>query len=545
MDARAKSPAPDSARLGGFSLGIVLVLALALRLIGFGWGLPGSAGHDPAPIHPDEHEAFFEAANLYNAPVDMTFVKGGAFYIRLGWLARNAVEAGSELSESEALASTILVLRSISLLAGLGTVALVMWIGARVGGREVGIGAGLLLATAPFHVLDCHYARPDALTTFFATGALAFGVRGGQRDFMWGGVCAGLATATLLSGVIGFVSLGVLSLHRRREVAGRAPSRTALRDLQAVGLGALLGYGFGNAEAALHPSVFVDGLRAALDTHQGGVYALPWRLFVFVSPYAFGGLSLVAGFAGLVALARRREPVDVALCVQWLVGWLLLGQVGGSMMRHLEIVGPVTLTAAAFAAVEGGRWVGRRLGREAWGSLGVLAVLGLWNLQLSLGYVLPMQWTEDARYRMGRWIVEHVPRGSSIGVTVSFYGDHSYGPRFPADATPSDYEVAGMMLRSNFDASEYLDMGIDFIATSDYARDHAAGPSARGFFRDLPQGRGYRLVAIEAPGGEPLVSLPRLAGWRRPGDLHYVQSTFYLFQRMPKRVPERIPEHVP
>ena len=166
------------------------------------------------------------------------------------------------------------------------------------------------------------------------------------------------------------------------------------------------------------------------------------------------------------------------------------------------------------------------------GGVAVLALLAAWNLQLSLGYVLPMQRSEDARYRLGRWIVEHVPRGSTLGVTVSFYGDHSYGPRLPEATAVSDYEVGGLMLRSNYDASEYLDLGIDYIAASDYARDHAAGPSARAFFRDLFGGTRYRLVAREGPGGEPPGSLPRAAGWRRPGDLHYVQSTFYLFERV-------------
>jgi hypothetical protein len=83
------------------------------------------------------------------------------------------------------------------------------------------------------------------------------------------------------------------------------------------------------------------------------------------------------------------------------------------------------------------------------------------------------------------------------------------------------------MLRHDFDAG---DARLDYIATSDFARERAEGPTAPGLMRALFNEKRYRLVASFPPALRPF-SLPDRLGCLRPGDLLYVQPTLYVFER--------------
>ena len=515
---------------------MILLLALTLRVLGLFWGLPGDAGHNRAPYHPDEHEAYFEAENLYSAPTEMTFVKGGAFYIRTGWLARRGVERFVGLEDSRGFAWTVVVLRVLSVVAGIGCVALVYLIGLRVGGERVGLVAAALLAVSPGSVLDSHYARPDVVMACLSAAALLLALRartGARTALGFGGACAGLATATILSGVAGFAPLLAVVVQRFRASRGESASPSAaLRDIGAVSVGAAAGYAFGNFEALLFPDAFIAGLGAANDTHQGGGYALPWKLVFTTAPYAFGSVTALAGWLGFARLCRRREDVDVPLIAHFVFAWLLLGRVGGDMMRHLEIVAPLFAILAAVALDSLGRRAAKLAGGRARVAAAVQIAAGVFAAQLSVSYVWPMQFDEDPRRELGAFMAEAVPRGSTIGVTASFHGDQTYSPRPPDSFDTAGYEIGGLMLRSDFDANDYLSMRLDFIATSEYARQHAAGPSAEAFVKALFAGERYGMIASAGPPFEPPIRVASALGLRLPSDLHYVRSTFYLFERL-------------
>jgi hypothetical protein len=85
------------------------------------------------------------------------------------------------------------------------------------------------------------------------------------------------------------------------------------------------------------------------------------------------------------------------------------------------------------------------------------------------------------------------------------------------------------MLRHDFDSSRYLDAGLDYIATSDFARERAEGPTAPGFVRALFSEERYRIVASFGPALRP-ICLPEWLGIRRPGDF-YTLITLYVFER--------------
>ena len=516
----------------GAALGAILAAGLALRVIGLGWGLPGEVDFDRAPIHPDEHEAFFESANLYNQPTDMTFVKGGAFYIRLGWLARHTTEAfQTGASELDAMRGTIVLLRCMNLGLALGTAYLVAIIGFQLGGIAIGLGAAALLMAFPNHVLDSHYARPDVLVTFLSTAALACACRvardGSVRVLALGGACSGLALATVLSGAVGFVPLVVGALEFRSR-AGKGYGDIA-RDASAIALGAVAGYLVGNLEGLLFFDAFTAGLHAAAFTHQGGSIAFPQKLLGRVSLYAFGSAAAVAGYVGAVLLLLTRGRVVGALTIgsQLVFGYVLLGRVGGDMMRHLEIVAPATALAAVFAlAAAVSRLVGDSPQRQKATAVAIGAVV-LLSAQLSFTYVWSMQTAEDPRYRAGRWLNQNAAPGAKVGITSSFLGDQTFRPRLREEPA---FDAGFLVMRDDWDSSGYLDLGLDFIATSDYARTHAGGETAPAFYAALFGGDGYRLATHAGP-DQSVASLPLWLGLRMPGDLFYIRSTFYVFEK--------------
>ena len=112
-------------------------------------------------------------------------------------------------------------------------------------------------------------------------------------------------------------------------------------------------------------------------------------------------------------------------------------------------------------------------------------------------------------------------------MTTSYIYDWTYAPRVPVEAK---LRQISLMVRSKNDSSSYLDLGLDWIAISDYALLHARGETAPQFFQDLFSGENYRLARTEAAPRPPL-SIPLALGFRPPGDLHYVMPTFYVFRR--------------
>jgi len=87
-----------------------------------------------------------------------------------------------------------------------------------------------------------------------------------------------------------------------------------------------------------------------------------------------------------------------------------------------------------------------------------------------------------------------------VGVTRSYYADWTYQSRFPQS---SRIILRPLKLRSNFDASGYIDKDLDYIVTSDFAQIYAVGKTANKFMDDLRNGNKYKLIKTFAPPGTP------------------------------------------
>ena len=524
---------------------LIAIVGVALRLTGIGWGLPAQVSPYEPPIHPDEHVAVAGAAMLYHGPSGLQFLWGGSLYPRTAWLANAAIQSvdpqppvyrvGPGVRRWENGSSLLVVLRVLNVVLALATAGFVGFVGVVLAGPVVGLVAASLLLFFPGHVLDSHYARPDVLTACFLAAALACAVHAARTEgrawFAIGGACAGLACATMLSGAIGFGALAGAALEGGRfDAAGR---RRALHRLAAVALGASAGWLAGNAEALVYWRPFLQGIIHAASSHQGGAYAFPVRLLTVVAFYAFGSVAAIAAWLGMVVLARRRPIGFAAVLGHLVLGTLLLGRVGGDMMRHLEPLAP----AAAVAAAVGLGAVVRGLSKRGLGVVpaGVVVYGGAlaFTLQLSVVYVGTMQFAEDPRYRAGRWLTQNLAPGTRIGRTASFDGDVAYSPRPPE---PHELDVQTLRLYGSRSDPPVEPDGFDVIATSDYAESHARRSQARQFFETLDAGGDFERTQPFAAGRDPFC-LPDLWGAKRPSDLLYVRTAIQIFERRPSTPP--------
>jgi hypothetical protein len=507
---------------------LLLLAGLVLRLIGIGWGLPGRNGPDDPPFHPDEHVVWQGAETLHSAPPPISFAYGGGFYARAGWLVRAVVHASVSRQSPQDYAATLVGLRLLNAAAALVSAALLAAMARRLLGDAAALGAAALYLFFPVTVLDAHYARPDVLSAALLTASLAAAVAmartGDRRWLALGGACAGLATATLLSGVVGLPPLLVAALEWERGRGEARWLRAAFRAAPFIAGGALAGWLLGNFDGLLHFDAWRGGLGIAYSTHNEGGWVFPADQLGYVSLYAFGSLAAVTGYAGIPVLIASRAPGSLAIVAYFAGAWILLARIGGDMQVHQEfLAAPMALASAAALAAAMRVLAATRPRAATAAALGLTAVL---SLQLSLTYVWPLQFSEDPRDRAGRWLVENVPAGARVGFTRSFYGDRTYGPRLPEG---HGLRVEDLMLRRNFDA---VDAKLEYIATSDFSRERAEGPTAPGLMRALFNEKRYRMVARFEPELRSF-SLPERLGWPRPGDLLYVRLTLYVFQRRP------------
>ncbi len=524
----------------------VVLAGIGLRALGIAWGLPDRVAAGEPPFHPDEFVPYVESARLYSDPRGTTFIWGGGFYMRLAWLARSLAEplasglgdtlgAAAPGARLSGYAATLLCLRLLNTLLALATACCAGIVARDLAGARVGLGAFALSLLFPGPVLDAHFARPDVLMSSACGACLALSLRaarsGAARALCGAGIACGVGCATMLSGLVGLAPLGWAALEMARRPGARhssLPTRVLAHAAIALA-GISIGYLVCNTEALLDPAAFQAGLGIAFSSHQGGAWAFPSRLLSYVPLHAFGVPGALAAAVGALWLAARGPAGSGVVLAHLIFGAVLLGRVGFDMMRHLEFVAAPIAAVAALGIAQCGGWIARASGASETRTAACLwGAVAIFTMQLSLGLVLPMQIDEDARYRAGRWLAENAPPGSRVGITSSFAGDQSYSPRLPI---PADLRGEALPLRPEVDARGFLSRDLDFIATTDYARDRARGDSARRFQRELFEEGRYSRVFSAAPSFGPPLLLTDLLTDRKPADLSYTRATFFVFQR--------------
>lgn len=314
----------------------------------------------------------------------------------------------------------VLVGRTLTAAFGVATIAAVYDAGRRFYDRQVGLGAALFLAVAPFAVRDAHYVKLDVPTAFFVTVTYAALARlvvsdaagPASRRWPWAvaGYLGGLAMAShyyALFVCVPFAAAAVVQGER----TGNWRAAFGLLAVAAVGTAAGFVTGcpffFAEPRTAIRD---IAGVREVdIDRAVGGAQgAFPTlgAYFRMLWTDAIGWPVFGASLLGLATSGWRRSLMLVSFPVAFLA---FIGHTVPES-RYLNVLLPIVAVAGAAGVAWGVRRL--RLSRSSLtaGAFVLCAVPGLvLSVRSDRFYLM-----RDTRALAADYIVQHVPAGSTI-----------------------------------------------------------------------------------------------------------------------------------
>lgn len=516
-----------SPRRGGCGPGPWLFIAALHFAAALHWGLPAAVDEESvspwpvdtvAPLKPlvEAYHGFRRPPG--GAPVYPLFhhvVLAAAYAPYLGWLwLSDAIQAPQAdypygLADAPAALRHLTVLaRGVSLLMGLGVVALVWSITAASWDRRAAhwaAAAAALLAPLAYYARTANLDVPYLFWTLLALRWLLAAL----PDFATGRLCAAAVAAALAVAskdqAFGFFlgpALCCAVLAWRRPAATRA---AAARALATAALAGALAFAlannllFGGWEGFLRHLDFARRLHTHNVANGVGVFG-PSALPVLLGEAAaraftvLGPLLVSAAMFGFVQSTRRGPPAAWLLPAA-AVGYLLAVVWPAGMVFNRYLLGPFLL-ALPFAGVALAR-LQTRLGRNAALALGLGALA--WPAAVSAATLESLWW--DGRYAAERALRSRLAPGTAVEVyTQPRYlprmGDHVRWQLVANRRDRIDYALEAEALAPEALAARRPPY-ILLLAGSGLSGDpRAAAPAARAYFTALLEGRlGYRLAA--------------------------------------------------
>jgi hypothetical protein len=364
-----------SARSASWMVTLAVLLSLALRVAGLGWGLPGPGRN--YPYHPDEPLLALAVLRVDFQAVQLNphFFNYGSLCIYLDRLAVDgAARAGlinlrpqSRADVARLIGDVIAAGRWLTVLMGVLTVAATAALGARLFGAGTGALAALLLALAPLHLAHGHYNTVDVSSALWTTlclllcaGVLSQPNRGALAA---AGACAGLAASTKYNAGIVFIApLFTLAATWRRGEWYASDRAAAVIYTPLAAAAAFL---ITTPGIFLYPDQFWhDFLYEVHHTATGHglvfVHTPPAWLYHLSQSLPDGlGLPLaIAVVAGVVWALLRHRPEDGLLLVFVLAYYVLIGGAVVKFSRYLLPILPALLVLAARLLTGEGKLVG-------------------------------------------------------------------------------------------------------------------------------------------------------------------------------------------
>ena len=430
----ASSPTP------ALALGLVVALALGLRLWGIGYGLPWLF------YFHDEPQIVLRALRLGTGDLNPHFFiwpgtlllylallsYAGLFLVGrgLGWWSGKEGFAAAYFADPTAF---YLLARLQSVGFGVWTVWLAHGLGRAGWGTPVGLAAALGLAINALHGHYAHLAHPvTAMTAFVTLGlwaALRVASDGSTRHLAMGALAAGLGVSCQYHAGLLAVPLAIAVLYRAAESAGAERRGWLVRGLAAGGLAVLV-------FLAISPYVVLDHRAFRADLAWITAKAAGDRPGVLAGLAAFARqclipslgipLALASGAGALLAVAIRSRADMVLL--GFAVAYLVLASRAGVLNDRygIPLVVPAVILAARAVA-----WTLARLRAPAraatWGV--PLAVLALCAPQgLALVETDLTMTRGDTRIEALRWFESHVPADQRVLIDMSRFWNSASPP---------------------------------------------------------------------------------------------------------------------
>lgn len=333
------------------------------------------------------------------------------------------------------------VLRTPSVVAGLGTLVLLPLAAARWSGARLGALYAWLLAIAPVFVYYSRIARPYMLSVLLAAGAAAafwHWYRGGRHRWAAIYVVAGglalwlhLGFAPFLGAALVYAAADRLVLHRLDRTGAGGPPGPPARSLGAL---VVVGCAMAGAVGLIVLPVFRSFRRVFLDKQGGGETSLEGvadvlRLQGGSASVVAAALFWLTALAGLALLLRRRPRFALfglsLVAAQWLAIAVVVEPFGVAVShilgRYVLVVLPVPLL-----------WV-------AW------ALEAAWSARIGsagrrLGFLLPAA-ALVALAAAGPYAADPWLRLGPFAGTNAAIAFHEPAPSLPAEAVPSIYRL--------------------------------------------------------------------------------------------------------
>ena len=351
-------------------------------------------------------------------------------YLLRGVLELNRIVLGRDFKTRESpedVRYVYLTARTLAVLVSCLTLYLVWLAGLRWFGELTGLLAVFIVAVAPLAIQLAHFYTVDGLFALLVLGAVHALLNALEKDdrrwFIWAGLLIGLSGAVRLIGLS--VGLVLLAGHLIRQ---RHLKAALDRKVWMAGLAAVL------ALLALQPFLVTDWdliFRARSSNDLGysmivarGERLVPWSLVdVHTVPYLHHwthlwplGVGWPLTICFLLGIPRGLWKTNHRKGVILLWAGIYFFLIGGLHTKHMRYLLPLLpflgLLAADFCA-----WLVRshRFVRVRKLAGGICAAVFLYSALYGVAFA-SLYTREDSRIQTSRWIKDHVPANSSIGV---------------------------------------------------------------------------------------------------------------------------------
>ncbi|HEX2909359.1 MAG TPA: glycosyltransferase family 39 protein [Chloroflexia bacterium] len=368
QDARVREAVP---------VGLILILALWVRLWGVNFGLPyleqvdewnvaeralhiaQTSNFDPYDYrHPGLADNDRQA---FTYPTFYTYLETGVFSARfLQGVSAGKYDGTSAMAAPENKADFYLWGRGLTAILGAATALLVYLVARRVYGKPVGLVAALFLSFFYLHALNSHWLTTDVPSGFMAMLPFLWIVpimegRSERRLYLLAGLAAGLAVATKYNNALILLPLVVAHL------LSRPPRQWLNWNLPLAFLAAFAGFFAGAPFIFFHIPAFLTDLAAIVNHYQNvghpGFEANDNWLEYIRFMLADNAVIVWLGLGGLLLMAARHSRKDLVLLSFPLLTYLQLSSYKVNFSRNLMPVIPFLVIFAALFLVVAVRWL--------------------------------------------------------------------------------------------------------------------------------------------------------------------------------------------
>lgn len=422
-------------------IAIILIVAVAfsIRCYGLNFGLPGY-------FHPDETpkiNAISRMITAGNLNPKYFLHPSLLLYSTLGmYKLFDLFGYSGEIHVVGRLAG-----RTVSMLAGTGTIFVLFLVGRRLFTPFVGLLAAAMLAVFPLHITSSRYLKEDALMTFLAMLVALMVIKAVQtgkgKHLFFGAAFAGLAFGTKYTGCLTAMFVAAAPWLRSRSIA---PDPKLFKAAFLSGGIFILFFLIATPYSVLDFPTFLGGIsnerKHMIRGHTVAIDAWSqlWMYHLWRSIFPGAGLfPCVVAMLGLGLAAYRRRWEDL-----FIVGGLLLFYLPAEWVKAKPAPQPERyifpcLPFVALLAAESVRVVANSQLRKI---VPVLA-LALVSFPVVKSVGLAREIRYDTRQQMADWMSKHLPHGSRVLVDWQPYAPAFHKGEFKVGMFPS-----GKMIQS-------------------------------------------------------------------------------------------------